>query len=101
MGSTSEGTGSVKKGEHTPGPWTVSKSGVAVDQPGGTQVRFVTLKGASGVSFNSIADAALVAAAPDLLAACEAFVASCGSAAIACEACAPFKAAIKKARGEK
>jgi hypothetical protein len=45
-------------------------------------------------------DARLIAAAPDLLGAAEAHVAACGSGAIDCESCRPFKAAIAKARGE-
>ena len=45
-------------------------------------------------------DEALIAAAPDLLAACEQIVAQCGRDALVCEMCAPLKAAIAKARGE-
>jgi len=49
--------------EHTPGPWTVSKpSGNYIDTPAGHSVAALTYSA-------TLADAHLIAAAPDLLAA--------------------------------
>lgn len=62
--------------KHTPGPWRIAPpgvytSGVNIDAPTG----YVALVG-GGISDPVIADARLIASAPDLLEALEAFVAS-------------------------
>lgn len=88
--------------KHTPGPW-------AVTGPTGTTVCATTDRGrypvafAEGVSLAQMdANAALIAAAPDLLAACEALytaVAADLSPKARDEALAAGLAAIAKARG--
>lgn len=86
--------------KHTPGPWTVSKSGVSVDA-GPTGPRIRQERGAPDEELR--ANASLIAAAPDLLAAVKALliVAEHGE----CEAMHPdeadhmARAAIAKAEG--
>lgn len=81
--------------QHTPGPWKVSGSG-----------RWVTARGVDG-GHEPIAeamherDAALIAASPDLLAACEAMVKARASADDdgAWDALLTMREAIEKARG--
>lgn len=72
---------------HTPGPWRVSCGGTAVDLPNGSQIRQVRTNG------SSLANARLIAAAPEMLAAlhaiCDAPMASMW---------APTSAAIYAAR---
>lgn len=88
---------------HTPGPWRVFRGRTNKSVP--RQIRagdflVATVEGdfGSGDTEEDAANAALIAAAPELLAALEAYVAKCGSAATSCVVCAPFKAAIAKAR---
>ena len=88
--------------KHTPGPWTIGalESGqAAVDGANGEEV----------TGFISPADAALIAAAPDLLAALEAIAPMLPRAATTAtwgdpmwtDAIGKVEAAIAKARGEK
>ena len=84
---------------HTPGPWTVPGATFAESQPGEMGTAYFVL-GSDGrpISANA-ADADLIAAAPDLLEALEAFVAAYDAFepidGIAIQACT----AIAKARG--
>ena len=65
--------------EHTPGPWLWSPGGFLYHPVPGKDVPTYVLRGVSQyghVAAISPADKALIAAAPDLLAACEAIVAA-------------------------
>lgn len=88
---------------HTPGPWTVEKTDSVYGSVDGGPVARVKLTG----NACDAANAALIAAAPELLAALEAMVAHCevmGHRNGGVEGYAAFdlaRAAIAKARGAK
>lgn len=59
--------------EHTPGPWTVGEDGRGVwGQVDGVERRLLDIRRTGGLDCSYEANARLAAAAPDLLAACEA-----------------------------
>lgn len=125
MVGESEGTGSMKKGEYTPGPWTARPYNVVSGRVAEWSIGSKEWKDLAHVYVqdddtatecelgDGDANARLIAAAPDLLAACEAF-----REGTECMCCGGFPwclhdrdkphhladallAAIKKARGEK
>lgn len=79
--------------KHTPGPWVVGNVGEVV--AGGT-----TLADVYGDEEQADVDAYLIAAAPDLLAACEAIAATTWSKNTATVIGEQVRAAIAKAKGE-
>ena len=102
----------MKKGEHTPGPWTAEFdcdginigpwSGRHSDPyDGGLPVIDTVLFRIDRKDRASLADAYLIAAAPDLLAACEALLEDARQffPTVSGEAITLGEAAIKKARG--
>ena len=84
----------MKTTKHTPGPWVVGNVGEVV--AGG-----ITLADVYGDEEQADADAYLIAAAPDLLAACEAVAATTWSKNTATIIGERVRAAIAKAKGEK
>lgn len=97
--------------KHTPGPWEVHEIdddwGIDPDNPevisrGVRQVGGRSINQGVDLEMFSEADARLIAAAPDLLAACEFFADSWGRADVydGHEAVGRIRAAIARARGE-
>jgi hypothetical protein len=87
----------MTKPEHTPGPWKVDSDGdgAIVDQRGWCMAR-VNLD-----IFDCGANARLIAAAPDLLAALEAMLAEYDSITDPDSVCVAARTAIRKAKGER
>lgn len=87
---------------HTPGPWHVGKNGQPLDEYGNA-----VLPAAANLSYKNgaarNANASLIAAAPELLAIVEQFIAGCNRAGIKdynIKYLAAARAAVKKAKGE-
>lgn len=87
----------MKKGEHTPGPWNVEHD-TEIIAAEGQRIAEADTRSINFVNGEANANASLIAAAPDLLAACLC-VMECADMSGAVRAM--VEDAIKKARGEK
>jgi hypothetical protein len=90
--------------KHTPGPWKIGTPPPNGEQTIGTQSGMMVAVAVTGVNFEqqTIANAKLIAAAPDLLEALQSIVASAedGCSAINTRFLITAKAAIAKATGK-
>ncbi len=91
---------------HTPGPWRLSSTSPEVVLAGRDIVVADTLQSGGTQLSECAANARLIAAAPDLLAAllsmrCEGCGISVGGRDSGCPSCADARAAIAKVRGDK
>lgn len=100
----------MKKGEHTPGPWNVEHD-TEIIAAEGKRIAEADTRSINFVNGEANANASLIAAAPDLLAACEAVALRHGDDGLCwCVipipagtahhmSCQRMRGAIKKARG--
>jgi hypothetical protein len=87
----------MSKAQHTPGPWKLISNGLLV-QDAGNRLHIGTFKEAEGLGHSAAANARLIAAAPELLAALEEIVAQLGDKGYC--AISKARAVAEKARGE-
>lgn len=87
----------MTKHKHTPGPWDVEHD-TEIIAAEGQRIAEADTRSINFVNGEATANAHLIAAAPDLLAALEA-VQIDGTVRCGCRGCVLARAAIKKARG--
>ena len=92
----------MKKGEHTPGPWNVEHD-TEIIAAEGKRIAEADTRSINFVNGEANANARLIAAAPDLLAAAEALLEEARQffPTVSGNAITIGEAAVKKARGEK